>query len=139
MIDREQLFAQLLSNTGGRPHGSLPNYQEDDVGPLWKYICTMTPTSARSLIQGVLGISVPSAIYLPENSEYIIFRVDDTYLYALTGSRGRYYLIRTEGRRYYHKLLRKYNSSHSQQELYLTLFQMYGVTTSSLPMSRMVA
>jgi hypothetical protein len=143
----DHIFMHLLSTTGSQPdHGRYPNYQEDDQGVLWEYTDTLTHDQAMAVMDNLQEtFELAHAFALPQEGYFTLMGVSDGHLLALYASafQERYYVIQADGNRYYQWLTRRYGriqeGSQVQQQAYDTLRQIYGVSASSLPLSRMTA
>jgi hypothetical protein len=140
----QQLFTQLLTNTLGVAHGRFPLLQEDDQGAVWEIVMpALSAESSKRLLWEAMGkpkLHDPPCLYhqygcslpaLPKAEEFIIFSGDtDDHLFALCAS-GNYYVLRTDGPRYYQLVLRGKYHSDASRVLNQTLRKLYG--TISVP------
>jgi hypothetical protein len=129
--ERDQLFIQLLVATKGAPHGTRPNYMEEqDSLPswsqLWRYEDNLNEEQAQDIL---LTFSQGQVDRLPDPREFLLVWGDDINVYALYNmnyNRG-YYLIRTVGVKYHQWLLRNYRErTPAEIAAYHTVQKIYG-------------
>lgn len=128
MSDKQEVFIQLLTKTMGVPHGQRPFQQEDDQGALWQIKEHISYLRARDMLWEAIGVDdAPTFHLLPRSGEYIIFGGDDTYLNSLyRATNYEYYVLQTDGRRYFNRLLRSQLRSDAEIAVYQTIQPIYG-------------
>lgn len=124
--DNQRAINSLLTYTAGSSHGRFPEWQEDSDGSIWQFRDTVDMGRARTILDDMFP-SIDSDDLLPNHREFVIFRADNTYLYALYRVDIRCHIMRAAGSRYYaHQLRSLGKKTPVASQVHATIKEMYG-------------